>query len=233
MPNHDDIYKNQAQQYERLIAREDYEGNILRTITSLVADLQHLEVVDIGAGTGRLSYLLAPRVNSIIATDQSKAMLTVAEDKLRGLGLSNFRTVVADHKALPLGDHSADLITAGWTICYSTNSDVVGWQRNLETILCELERVVRPNGIVIIFENFGTGSTQPNPPDFLTSYYCMLENHYGFSHTMIRTDSRYHSVAEAEELCRFFFGDVITDRVVAANSPIVPACTGVWWRQYR
>jgi len=101
MPNHDDIYKNQALQYERLIEKEDYEGNIIRAITNIVPDLQDLEVVDIGAGTGRLSYLLAPRVKSIIATDQSQAMLSVAEDKLRGLAISNFRTVVADHKGLP------------------------------------------------------------------------------------------------------------------------------------
>lgn len=230
MPDHDEIYKNQALQYEQLIAREDYEGNILRAITKIVPNLQEAEVVDLGAGTGRLTCLLAPRVKSIIATDSSKAMLSVAEGKLRGLGVSNWSTVVADHRAQPLPDHSADLITAGWTICYSTNSNVDQWESNLDLIMHEIDRVVRPSGTVIILENFGTGSEEPNPPDILTSYYRLLENKYGFSRTYIRTDSLYHSVAEAVDLGRFFFGDELADKVAVANSRIVPACTGIWWR---
>lgn len=229
MPDHDYIYSNQAQQYERLISMEDYEGNILKTIENIVPQLKDMNVVDLGAGTGRLTCLLAPKVKSIIAADLSKSMLSIAADKLSGLGVSNWSTLVADHKALPLPDHSADLITAGWTICYSASSDVDMRLRNLDDIMLEVERVRRPNGTVIIFENFGTGSEHPAPPDILLEYYQLLEEKYGFSHTYIRTDSHYQSVAEAEELCRFFFGDELAEQVAVANSLIVPACTGVWW----
>lgn len=230
MPDHDYIYSNQALQYERLISLEDYEGNILKTIENIVPKLKDMNVVDLGAGTGRLSCLLAPKVKSIIAADLSKSMLTVAADKLSRLGVANWSTLVADHKALPLPDHSVDLITAGWTICYSANSNVDMRHRNLDEIVLEIERVRRSNGTVIIFENCGTGSEEPAPPDILLEYYQLLEEKYGFSHTCIRTDSRYQSVIEAEELCRFFFGDELATQVVVANSLIVPACTGVWWK---
>jgi ubiquinone/menaquinone biosynthesis C-methylase UbiE len=230
MPNHDYIYSNEAIQYERLISMEDYEGNIIRTITNIVPHLHHAEVVDLGAGTGRLSCLLAPRVKSIIAADLSESMLAVAADKLRALGASNWRTLVADNKTLSLPDHSVDLITAGWTICYSASSNVEEWQSHLDAIMLEMQRVLRPNGTVIIFENFGTGNPQPDPPAFLKSYYRLLEDKYGFSHTYIRTDFCYPSVAEAVDLCRFFFGDELAERVADAQSRIVPECTGVWWK---
>lgn len=59
-----------------------------------------------------------------------------------------------------------------------------------------------------------------------------LEDKYGFSHTYIRTDFCYPSVADAVELSRFFFGNELPDNVADANSPIVPECTGVWWKSY-
>jgi len=232
MPDHDYIYSNKAMQYERMISMEDDQGNILKTISQLLPHLQDADVVDMGAGTGRLTCLLAPRVKSIIAADISEPMLTVTEKKLRELGVSNWNTLVADNKSLSVSDHSADLITAGWTICYSSSSNVEMWQNNLDAIMLEIGRVIRPGGAVVIFENFGTGSEHPNPPDFLKSYYHALENTYGFSHTYIRTDFRFNSVDEAVELCRFFFGKELADQVSEANSRIVPECTGVWWKHY-
>ena len=38
------------------------------------------------------------------------------------------------------------------------------------------------------------------------------------------------SVEEAADLTRFFFGDEMADDVLAKGDPIVPECTGIWWR---
>ncbi|MED4603786.1 class I SAM-dependent methyltransferase [Paenibacillus validus] len=231
MPDHDHIYTNEAAQYDLLISREDCRHNIMETFRRLLPNLEHLDVADIGAGTGRLSCLLAPYVQSVVAIDASQAMLDIAADKLKRTGLTNWETCVADNRRLPLPDHSVDVVTAGWTICYSANSKVDRWNVHLETILAQIQRILRPSGTAIIMENFGTGDEQPNPPDFLTSYFHALETEYGFSHAWIRTDYRFTSVDEAERLSRFFFGPDIADKVSAANLQTVPECTGVWWKR--
>jgi ubiquinone/menaquinone biosynthesis C-methylase UbiE len=189
-------------------------------------------MLDLGAGTGRLSRLIGADVQSLILTDSSEAMLDRATANLQRNGIAVMQAYVADHRSLPLPSNCVDLITAGWTICYATNTHEASWRENLELIIKEIKRVIRPKGTVIIFENFGTGYAEPNPPDYLLSYFEALENDYGFSHEYIRTDSQFESVEEAEVLFRFFFGDEFADRVRSAQSTIVPACTGVWRRTF-
>jgi hypothetical protein len=45
-----------------------------------------------------------------------------------------------------------------------------------------------------------------------------------------RTDYRFMTVAEADMLTRFFFGDELADRIVRENRMILPECTGFWWK---
>jgi ubiquinone/menaquinone biosynthesis C-methylase UbiE len=232
MPDHNDIYQNETQQYELLIEREDYQNNIMKAIHRIVPKLSGLDALDIGAGTGRLSCLLASHVQTLVITDGAEAMLERATENLNQLGVANWQTYVADHRSLPITSQSVDLVTAGWTICYLTNTHVELWEENLALIMKEVERVLRPSGTVIIFENFGSGDEQPNPPDYLLSYYNALVTDYGFTHEYIRTDSQFESIEEAERLFRFFFGDEFADRVHSENLTIVPACTGIWWRTY-
>jgi 2-polyprenyl-3-methyl-5-hydroxy-6-metoxy-1,4-benzoquinol methylase len=60
MPTEKEVYTAHADQYERLIRREDYQGNILREIEECVT-LKGLDIADIGAGSGRVSRLVARR----------------------------------------------------------------------------------------------------------------------------------------------------------------------------
>ncbi|CAN7312955.1 class I SAM-dependent methyltransferase [Paenibacillus sp. LjRoot153] len=225
MPNHADIYANQADMYERLVSKQ---ASLYETIQAIIP-VEGLDIIDMGAGAGRLTRILAPHAKSIVALDESESMLQITADHLRQSDLHNWRIQVADHRQLPIKDHRADVIVSGWSICYLANSDVDHWEANIHQIIGEIRRVLRPGGTVIIIENFGTGSETPNPPNFLVNYYKLLESEYGFSHTWIRTDYTFESVDEAETLTRFFFGDVIANKVVSEQLIVLPECAGVWW----
>src|SRR6266508_5085008 len=99
------IYQSEGDRYEALISREDYQGNIPRVIDEIV-NVDGLDILDLGAGTGRLTLLLAPRVESIHAFDASAEMLRVCRGCLVASGLSNWQVDVADHRQLPVQDQS-------------------------------------------------------------------------------------------------------------------------------
>jgi ubiquinone/menaquinone biosynthesis C-methylase UbiE len=227
MPDHNRIYKQEAASYHELISKQPDLTEIIEEIRPISG----LDIVDIGAGTGRLTTVLAPKAKSIIALDASEAMLQITADRLHGAELTNWSTQVADHRKLPLADQSADLIVAGWSICYLGNMDVEGWEQNISEVISEIKRVLRTNGTVIIFETLGTGYESPYAPDFLQKYYSALVDTYGFSHRWIRTDYEFDSIHQAERLTRFFFGDELAEKVIKQNLVHLPECAGVWWLQ--
>lgn len=223
------IYRHRAADYDRLVTREDYQGNLLRALAEL-RPLVGLDVVELGAGTGRLTRLLAPVVASIAAFDAAPAMLQTARATLTGHTPPTWGLAVADNAALPLRAAVADLVIAGWSLGHSVAWFPDTWRAVIGAALAEMRRVVRPGGVVVILETLGTGQARPAPPsEGLAAYYAWLEGEHGFQRTWLRTDYRFASLAEAEALTRFFFGDALADRVRDEGLVDLPECTGVWW----
>ena len=223
------IYQNDGDRYEALISREDHQGNIPRTIDEII-NVEGLDVLDLGAGTGRLTLMLAPRVKSIRAFDLSEEMLRICRERLVASGLSNWQVDVGDHRQLPVKDHSADLVVSGWSVAYLAVWHPDSWRDELEKWLKEMKRVLNGNGTIILFESLGTGNETPIKLDHLKDYYPWLDES-GFQSKWIRTDYEFESLQEAEELSRFFFGDELGDKVLKNNWIILPECTGVWWKK--
>ena len=229
MPDLKAIYAHQAEQYEQLVAREDYQGNILKTLQN-ICPLDGLEVVELGAGTGRLSCLMAPHVKSLRLFDQSQAMLDVAAARLKGGGWQHWQTQAADHLHIPVPDASADLSISGWSLCYAALDHPENWRAALDQALHEMGRVLRPGGSIVILETKGTGYETPHPPATLQHYLDGLDDS-GFEFTWIRTDYRFASLDEAVELIGFFFGSELAQQTRQNAWQVLPECTGVWWKR--
>jgi len=227
MPTQAEIYKTEADKYEALIAREDYQGNMLKALRE-ITDLENRLVLDLGAGTGRLTCLLAPHVDRIHAFDISDEMLRVCREKLSKMNVSNWKIDVADHRQLPINDNSANLIVSGWSVSYLAVWNKDSWRSELEKWLTEMKRVLMPNSFIVLFESLGTGNESPIKLEHLKNFYIWLDE-VGFQNKIIRTDYKFESIQEAEELSRFFFGNELGDKVLKNNWVILPECTGVWW----
>lgn len=227
MPDYQLIYQTRAQDYHRLVSAEDYQGNLLPALES-ISVLKNTNVVEFGAGTGRVTALLLPLVKSIIFTDISAHMLTVARNMLGYY--DHTCPVVADNYAMPLRSAIADITIAGWSFGHATDWQAEDWQTAIGQAINEMLRLLRPSGTAIIIETLGTGSTTPHPPnETLATYYHWLEKEQGFAHKSIHTDYQFATLEEAERLTRFFFGDELAERVVRERLLILPECTGLWW----
>ena len=131
-----DIYRLRADDYQRLVAREDHRGALLPAIRA-VHPLEGARVVELGAGTGRLTRLLAPWAAQIAAYDSSAAMLEVAARENEAHGVRNATLAVAEHHALPAEDHSADLVVEGWA--FGHLMDQRDWRSAVDAALAEVD----------------------------------------------------------------------------------------------
>lgn len=102
-------------------------------------------VIDVGAGTGRGSALLKKRYAKaqVIATDLALPMLRAA--KQHASWLKPFQRVCAEATALPLPDHSVDVLHSN--LCFQ-------WIDDLAALFGECVRVLKPGGL-LVFSTFG------------------------------------------------------------------------------
>jgi len=224
-----DVYRAGGAAYDALVRREDAPGNIERNLHD-VCSLTGRDAVEFGAGTGRVSALLAPHVHSLVVTDASAHMLSFAARRLHGSPAS-WSAAVADARQSPFTSACADVAVAGWCYGHATEWHTADWQTHIDRAVNEMLRVLRPGGTAVIFETMGTGVESPAPPyELLAAYYDRLETHFGFTARTFPTDYVFASVDEADHLVRGFFGDALADQLRDANTTRLPEYTGMWWR---
>jgi len=229
MPDNKTVYTHHGNEYEALVACEDYQGNILSALRNITS-MENRVVLDLGAGTGRLAGMLAPLVSRVYAFDIAPDMLRVCREKLAASGFSNWQVNIADHRQLPVEDHAAELVVSGWSVSYLAVWNPGSWRQELEKWLDEMKRVLERDGTVVLFESLGTGNESPIKLEHLRNFYSWLDE-AGFQKKWIRTDYQFESLEAAEYLSRFFFGDKLGDMVRQNNWIILPECTGVWWKK--
>jgi ubiquinone/menaquinone biosynthesis C-methylase UbiE len=231
MPDQFTIYQNHADQYEQLTTHEDYEHRLYPALAA-IRSFDRADIVEWGAGTGRVSALVAPYARSLIACDLNAPMLHVAAGKLRRSERLQWCTLAADHRHMPLPDRCADIALSGWALGYLTAKYYADWKSQLARVIAQMRRVLRPGGTIIIIETLGTGMSEPQPPTpYLSDYYRLLEEEHGFHATWVRTDFKFDSLEQAASTISFFFGDEWDVRVRRNNWIVLPECTGIWWKE--
>ncbi|WP_151083689.1 class I SAM-dependent methyltransferase [Nocardioides cynanchi] len=121
-----------AEAYDR--GRPSYT---LDAVTWLIGD-DPATVLELGAGTGKLTRVLVAAGHDVHATDPDPAMLALLEAHLPGV-----RTAVAGAEEIPLADASVDVVIA---------AQAFHWF-DLERALPEIARVLRPGGRICLVWN--------------------------------------------------------------------------------
>lgn len=226
------IYRHQAEQYDRLVAREDQRGNLFQALNE-ITPLHGLDVIEFGAGTGRLTRLLAVLVNRIFSFDIEPAMLKQADAAMSTSGMTNWHLALGDNAQMPIASACADLVIEGWSFAHVIGWYPKDWLARTDAMLAEMTRILKPGGTAVLIETLGTGRRRPlAPTPQLAQLYHHWESACGFNSRWIRTDYQFATPEEAKELTRFFFGAALTAEHLARGSVILPECTGIWWKRF-
>lgn len=209
-----------------MVSAEDAKGELGERLSRLAG--QATNIVDIGAGTGRLTAPLCVQGNRVHGVDIAPAMLEVAKTKLVHCP-GRWALSVGDARSLPIEDDWADAAIAGWVFGHITEWYPDNWEVQLHQAIAEMDRVVKAGGIEVVVDTLGTAVAAPAAPTpALESYHRELEA-MGFDRSVLSTDYRFASVEESVELLEFFFG--LGEWATAHNSPHVPEFTG-WWERH-
>jgi len=107
--------------------------------TDLLDHIGPVEIIaDIGAGTGQLARLFAPRATRVYALEPDPAMRKVASSALAEY--PNIKVIAASAERTTLSDHAADLIVIG-----------NAFHRFKSEAFAELHRILKPSGWIALF----------------------------------------------------------------------------------
>jgi SAM-dependent methyltransferase len=219
------IYRTEPAKYDRLVAAEDAYGELAQHVDAFASEAA--TIVDVGAGTGRLTVWLCRLGNRVYGVDSAPAMLELAKDRLAGCP-GEWALSIGDARSLPIADNWADASIAGWVYGHLTEWYPNTWKMELAGAVAELDRVVRDGGVQVVVHTLGTAVEEPGPPTAaLGAYHEELEAR-GFALSVLQTDYRFSSIDESIELLDWFFD--LGDWARHHNNRLVPEFTG-WWER--
>ncbi len=98
-----------------------------------LVDLSGLDVIDVGAGTGRSTLAAARKAKMVAAVDIYESVVLYGMDQVRQAGLNNISYVRGDRPNLPFADNAFDALINSWA----------------ELSCPEAYRVLKPGGYLI------------------------------------------------------------------------------------
>ena len=147
-----------ADAYE--LGRPSYPAEALEEVARLVPLGRDSAVLDLAAGTGKLTRLLVPLVGEVVAVDPSESMLTKLRDQLADV---DARLGTAER--IPLDDGAVDAVFV---------AEAFHWFRAAEAAR-EIARVLVRGGALVVLWNRGQWSTDEMP--WLDEFRELVEPH--------------------------------------------------------
>jgi len=143
-------YNRRAGEYDQEMISKfgEYYFKVIKKIVEFAKPKSQDVVLDIGAGTGAVSFALAPRVKRVIAVDISEGMLQEARKKAEDSNIGNIDFVVGDFLNPNVGE-KVDIIVSNIALHHLTDEEKEKAIKRMAEMLNDGGRIVL--GDVIIF----------------------------------------------------------------------------------
>jgi len=134
------FWKRHARRYDRVarLLNGRFDAMVDRAAELVGGSARVLEVA---AGTGLVTQVLAGVADHIVATDMSDSMLEILRARMADARASNVEVRAADALALPFGDGEFDAVVA---------ANVLHLLPDPAAALSEMRRVLRPGGVACV-----------------------------------------------------------------------------------
>jgi ubiquinone/menaquinone biosynthesis C-methylase UbiE len=136
-------FAERAADWDAIRALHASESRVEAAIVAMVGDQPIRGLLDLGAGTGRMLELLAPRADRAVGVDQSPAMLAVARARIGESGLRNVQLRQGDLYAPPVERDAYDLVVI---------HQVLHFLDDPARALVEAARALRPSGRLLVVD---------------------------------------------------------------------------------
>lgn len=176
-------------------AAMDRPGRVIATLDELLP--RNGLVLDVGAGDGFTAEQLSTHSRRVVPLEPAEGMWDV-DRPLAWLGGE------AEH--LPLRSQSVDAAYSTWAYFFSRNWDPTPGLR-------ELDRLVKPGGVIAIVDNLGDDeftALAPDPTALTADAEFWKEQ--GFDCRVIETNFEFSSPTHAAELLTLYFGELAAHR---------------------
>jgi ubiquinone/menaquinone biosynthesis C-methylase UbiE len=124
------------------------QGADLDALKAIVRDIRPERALDLGAGGGHVSYLMAPHAGQVTASDLSSDMLAAVAATARDRGIENIETVEASAEHLPFADAYFDFLACRYSAHH--------W-RDFDGGLREARRVLRRGRGAVFIDVYSPG----------------------------------------------------------------------------
>ena len=133
-----DAFGRTAREYE--LGRPEWPEELLERVVSELGLGPDAGVLDLGAGTGKLTRSLVPRFARVVAVEPDDDMRAVLEEVVAAA-----EALAGRGEAIPLGDGEVDAVFS---------AEAFHWFATDESV-AEIVRVLRPGGALVLFWNIG------------------------------------------------------------------------------
>jgi phosphatidylethanolamine/phosphatidyl-N-methylethanolamine N-methyltransferase len=137
---HVSYWNRHARNYDRSMA---LLGKPLARMLDLVAEAVRGKerVLEVAAGTGLVTAVLAREAREVVATDYASAMVERLQQRVRDEGVQNVSAEQADLYALRFDAHTFDAVVA---------ANVLHLVPDVPKALASLRRLVKPGGLLVL-----------------------------------------------------------------------------------
>tara|TARA_Y100000310_G_C20692789_1_gene823436 strand:+ start:609 stop:1307 length:699 start_codon:yes stop_codon:yes gene_type:complete len=196
-----EIYRDPTR-HDELVQYEDPDNNYFAAFLK-EANFKNKKVLDIGAGTGRLTLLFAPIVKEIHALDIEESQVAFLKRKVKNQEIENVIPVVGSAEKLSFKNNSFDIVISSFTI----------GGRDQKKAIQEILRVLKPGGKCIItdahsgeFIELWENHSDPGIKAIVLKQYHDLLKLHTFKTKLIKSNWRFPTVSKAVEQLGYVLG---------------------------